>query len=99
MAISADRPSLSARRLTFFYLSLNLLAATPQGDYDHFEGTRAESLRSNEKMRESQEKTRAHMQAFIDRFRASANRAAMVQSRVKAMGRMEVRTLEIQSRC
>ena len=60
-----------------------------KGDYDHFEGTRAENLRNNERQREAQEKTRQHMQAFIDRFRSSANRASMVQSRIKAMGRME----------
>jgi len=29
------------------------------------------------------------MQSFINKFRASANRAAMVQSRIKAMNRME----------
>lgn len=31
---------------------------------------------------------KAHMQAFIDRFRVNANRAAMVQSRIKALQRM-----------
>ena len=40
-------------------------------------------------MRDAQDKTRAHMESFIQRFRASANRAAMVQSRIKALGRME----------
>ena len=60
-----------------------------KGDYDHFETTRAEALRNNERMRESQEKTRAHMQAFVDRFRSNASRASMVQSRIKALGRME----------
>ena len=64
-------------------------ASRYKGDYDHFEGTRAEALRNNERMRESQEKTKAHMQSFIDRFRSSANRAAMVQSRIKAMGEEE----------
>ena len=60
-----------------------------KGDYDKFEQTRSEALRNNEARRESQEKARQHMQSFVDRFRASANRAAMVQSRVKALKRME----------
>ena len=68
---------------------LNKKVTRYKGDYDKFEETRAEALRNNERQRESQEKTRAHMQSFIDRFRSSANRAAMVQSRIKAMGRME----------
>lgn len=29
------------------------------------------------------------MQAFVDRFRSNASRASMVQSRIKALGRME----------
>ena len=60
-----------------------------KGDYDKYETTRAEALRNNETQREAQEKARAHMQHFVDRFRASASRAAMVQSRVKALKRME----------
>ena len=60
-----------------------------KGDYDTFETTRSERLRQNERMRDAQDKTRAHMESFIQRFRASANRAAMVQSRIKALGRME----------
>ncbi|EOD18656.1 hypothetical protein EMIHUDRAFT_430796 [Emiliania huxleyi CCMP1516] len=60
-----------------------------KGDYDKFEISRAEALRANEARREAQDKARQHMQSFISKFRASANRAAMVQSRIKAMNRME----------
>ncbi|EOD29834.1 hypothetical protein EMIHUDRAFT_456686, partial [Emiliania huxleyi CCMP1516] len=60
-----------------------------KGDYDKFEISRAEALRANEARREAQDKARQHMQSFINKFRASANRAAMVQSRIKAMNRME----------
>lgn len=31
-----------------------------------------------------------HMQAFIDKFRANAKRASLVQSRIKAMNKMEL---------
>ena len=67
----------------------NCAIARYKGDYDHFEEARAIALRNNERQRESQEKAKAHMQAFIDKFRCNASRAAMVQSRIKAMGRME----------
>ena len=60
-----------------------------KGDYDHFEGTRAEMLRQNERQAEAQAKTKAHMEAFISKFRSNASRASMVQSRIKALGRME----------
>jgi len=60
-----------------------------KGDYDYFEGTRAEAMRQDEKRREAHDKTRAHMEAFISKFRSNASRAAMVQSRIKALGRME----------
>eukprot|EP00756_Hemistasia_phaeocysticola_P024825 Hpha_TRINITY_DN15973_c0_g5::TRINITY_DN15973_c0_g5_i1::g.74579::m.74579/K06158/ABCF3; ATP-binding cassette, subfamily F, member 3 len=59
-----------------------------RGNYDMFEGTRAELLRTQGKQHEAQEKQRAHMQSFIDRFRCNAKRASMVQSRIKAMEKM-----------
>lgn len=45
---------------------------------------------------EAQKAKRAHIQAFIDKFRASASRAALVQSRIKALERMDalVETVE-----
>jgi ATP-binding cassette subfamily F protein 3 len=39
--------------------------------------------RDQAKAFEAQQKQRAHVQSFIDRFRYNANRAALVQSRVK----------------
>ncbi|KAG8465652.1 hypothetical protein KFE25_002959 [Diacronema lutheri] len=61
-----------------------------KGDYDCFEDTRAEELRQHGKKAEAAEKQRAHTQAFIDKFRANAKRASMVQSRIKMLGKMEV---------
>lgn len=54
-----------------------------RGDYANFERVRAEELRRNQKAVEAADRKRAHVQAFIDKFRANAKRASLVQSRVK----------------
>ncbi|KAK1283349.1 ABC transporter F family member 3 [Acorus calamus] len=61
---------------------------TYKGDYDIFERTREEQLKNQQKAFESSEKAKAHMQAFIDKFRYNAKRASLVQSRIKALDRM-----------
>lgn len=58
------------------------------GNYDQFEITRVELLRQQKKQHDTQEKQRAHIQSFIDKFRYSAARAKMAQSRIKALERM-----------
>ncbi|CCW69768.1 unnamed protein product [Phytomonas sp. Hart1] len=60
------------------------------GNYNQFEITRVEQERQQKKQFDTQEKQRAHIQAFIDRFRYNANRARMAQSRIKALERMEL---------
>jgi ATP-binding cassette subfamily F protein 3 len=59
-----------------------------KGDYTTFEERRAEALRTQAKQHAAQTKEIAHVQAFIDKFRANAKRASMVQSRIKALERM-----------
>lgn len=60
-----------------------------KGNYSFFEEKRLEIIEQRGKQIENQEKQRAHMQAFVDRWRYSAARAAMAQSRLKALERME----------
>jgi ATP-binding cassette subfamily F protein 3 len=60
------------------------------GNYDTFERERAAKLGMQQKMHEKQQAQRAHMQAFVDRFRASAAKARQAQSRVKALERMDL---------
>jgi len=60
-----------------------------KGDYTNFEERRALEAEQREKAIENQEKQLAHMQSFVDRFRASAARASMAQSRLKAMAKIE----------
>lgn len=61
---------------------------TYKGDYDTFERTREEQLKNQQKAFEANERSRAHMQNFIDKFRYNAKRASLVQSRIKALDRM-----------
>ncbi|MGQ0528116.1 MAG: ABC-F family ATP-binding cassette domain-containing protein [Alphaproteobacteria bacterium] len=60
------------------------------GNYDTFERERALKLGLQQKMHEKQEAQRAHMQAFVDRFKAQASKARQAQSRVKALERMDI---------
>ncbi|TAL31207.1 MAG: ABC transporter ATP-binding protein [Alphaproteobacteria bacterium] len=60
------------------------------GNYDTFERERAAKLGLQQKMFEKQQAQRAHMQAFVDRFRAKASKAAQAQSRIKALERMDM---------
>ncbi len=59
------------------------------GGYDDFEKRRAEMLRLQSATRAKQEAERAHLQSFVDRFRAKASKAAQAQSRMKRLAKME----------
>ena len=59
------------------------------GGYTSFERQRGESQALQGKMLKKQEERRAHLQAFVDRFRASATKATQAQSRLKMLARME----------
>jgi ATP-binding cassette subfamily F protein 3 len=58
------------------------------GGYDDFENRRAEKLRLLEANRKKQEAERAHLQSFVDRFRAKASKAAQAQSRMKRLAKL-----------
>jgi len=59
------------------------------GDYSSFEKQRAQTVLLTQHLIEKQERERAHLQSFIDRFRASATKARQAQSRMKMLARME----------
>ena len=59
------------------------------GGYTSFERERGEQQALQGKALRKQEERRAHMQAFVDRFRASATKARQAQSRLKMLARME----------
>ncbi len=60
-----------------------------QGNYDNFERQRREKQALNVKMKKKQDDQRAHMQAFVDRFKAKASKARQAQSRMKALAKLE----------
>jgi ATP-binding cassette, subfamily F, member 3 len=59
------------------------------GGYDAFEHRRAEKTRLQAATRAKQEAERAHLQKFIDRFRAKASKATQAQSRIKRLAKLE----------
>ncbi len=60
------------------------------GNYSSFEIQRATRLSQQQSMYESQQLKVAHLQSFIDRFKAKASKAKQAQSRVKMLERMEL---------
>ena len=59
------------------------------GNYTAFEEMRAERMVLQQASFEKQKEKMAHLQKFIDRFKAQASKAKQAQSRVKALDRME----------
>ena len=60
-----------------------------QGGYDDFARQRREMMELREKAAVKQEARRAHLQSFVDRFRAKATKARQAQSRLKMLEKME----------
>ncbi len=59
------------------------------GNYSAFERRRAEKLAQQQSAYEKQQREIAHIQKFVDRFRAKATKARQAQSRLKTLARME----------
>ncbi|MCM2251407.1 MAG: ATP-binding cassette domain-containing protein [Ramlibacter sp.] len=59
------------------------------GNYSAFETLRAQQLEQQQAAYSKQREKIAHLQKFIDRFKAKATKARQAQSRVKALERME----------
>lgn len=61
-----------------------------RGNYSAFEKRRVERLAQQQANYTRQQKSIAHMQSFVDRFRAKATKARQAQSRIKALERMQL---------
>ncbi|MCZ8094391.1 MAG: ATP-binding cassette domain-containing protein [Acidovorax sp.] len=59
------------------------------GNYSKFEELRAQQLELQQASFAKQQEKMAHLQKFIDRFKAKASKAKQAQSRVKQLERME----------
>jgi ATP-binding cassette subfamily F protein 3 len=86
--ISHDREFLDAiTRVTVHLDETTLTRYT--GNYSAFEEMRAERMSQQQAAFSKQQERMAHLQRFIDRFKAKASKAKQAQSRVKALARME----------
>jgi ATP-binding cassette subfamily F protein 3 len=88
LVISHDRTLLNTSVNQIIHLQDSKLIRY-QGGYDRFEKTMAERLTNEAKMRTKQIAAQRHIQSFVDRFRAQANKAKQAQSRLKMLARMQ----------
>ncbi|KAG6616469.1 ABCF/EF-3b transporter-like protein [Phytophthora cinnamomi] len=87
IVVSHDRNFLNAVTTDIVYLT-NQKLTYYKGDYNTFEHTMKENLRQQRKAYDAQQMKIQHMQEFIERFRANAKKAPLVQSRVKALDKI-----------
>jgi ATP-binding cassette, subfamily F, member 3 len=88
LIISHDRELLNNSVDAILHLSEGKLDLYT-GGYDDFEHRRAEKTRLQAATRAKQDAERAHLQKFIDRFRAKASKASQAQSRIKRLAKLE----------
>ncbi len=88
LVISHDREFLDAITNVTVHLEDTKLTRYG-GNYTAFEEMRAERMVLQQASFEKQKEKMAHLQKFIDRFKAKASKAKQAQSRVKALDRME----------
>ena len=88
IVISHDREFLDAITKVTLHLDEGKLVRYG-GNYSSFETQRAERMVLQQAAFSKQQERVAHLQKFIDRFKAKASKAKQAQSRVKALERME----------
>ncbi len=85
--VSHDRGLLDRAVEAIAHLDQRKLNLTP-GGYDEFVRIRTEQAMQQSRAAERIAAQRAHMQAFVDRFRAKASKARQAQSRLRALERL-----------
>ncbi len=88
LVISHDREFLDAVTNVTLHIDAGKLVRYG-GNYSKFEDMRAEQMSLQQSAFARQQDKMAHLQKFIDRFKAKASKAKQAQSRVKALERME----------
>ncbi len=87
IVISHDRDLLNRAVGAILHLE-NRKLTLYQGGYDTFARTRAEQRAVLAAEAKKQDARRAHLQSFVDRFKAKATKAAQAQARVKMLEKM-----------
>ena len=88
LVISHDRDLLNRSVGAILHLDRRKLTLY-QGNYETFDETRRARLEQLVSEKKKQDAARAHMQSFVDRFKAKASKARQAQSRMKALERMK----------
>jgi len=88
LLITHDREFLDTVAQSIVHIE-NRKLNTYAGNYSAFETQRADRLALQQASYEKQQKSIAHLEAFIARFRAKATKAAQAQSRIKALEKLE----------
>ncbi|HEY1795200.1 MAG TPA: ABC-F family ATP-binding cassette domain-containing protein [Stellaceae bacterium] len=86
--VSHDRQLLNAAPETILHLEGGKLTLY-SGNFDSYLRARREAIARQAAVAKRQEAQRAHMQAFVDRFRYKASKARQAQSRLKALAKLE----------
>ena len=89
LLITHDRDFLDATIGTIVHFDNRKLRVYP-GNYAQFEVQRAEALALQQATYAKQQKRIAHLQSFVDRFRAKATKARQAQSRLRMLEKIDV---------
>jgi ATP-binding cassette subfamily F protein 3 len=95
--VSHDRDLLNRSVTHILAVEQGKLALSP-GGYDAYLKRRSERIANLEAQKAKQDVERAHLQSFIDRFRAKASKARQAQSRVKMLEKMTEITVPLSER-
>jgi ATP-binding cassette, subfamily F, member 3 len=87
LMISHDRDLLNKAVSSIIHLDRGKLTFY-RGNYDTFEATRRMQMELSNKTREKTLAQIAHLQTFVDRFKAKASKAAQAQARVKMISKL-----------
>ena len=87
VVVSHDRGLLDRAVDSIAHLDKGKISVTP-GGFDEFVRIRTERAMQQNRAVEKMAAERAHIQSFIDRFRAKATKARQAQARIKALARM-----------
>ncbi|GAK32865.1 putative ABC transporter ATP-binding protein YheS [alpha proteobacterium Q-1] len=88
VVVSHDRSLLNRAITSILHLEGGKLVAYA-GGYDDFEQARLLRNEQLASMKSKQDAQRRHLQSFVDRFRAQANKASQAQSRLKMLEKMQ----------